>query len=259
MRKLMDDLKQAWTQGTPLKRVLMAGAPAAAVLLLIAGIAVAAMAGNGGDARRAEAEPTRTPRATQTPADPTPSVEDVLRYFAAVMGTPTAPAGGGGGGFVASGSGPGPILPTDMRLSIPKIGVDMAVHSRTMGTNGVMGDPAGAWQVIWYDFGGWNTLGGRPGEAGHNAVFSGHVDYIGVGPAVFYGLRNLAPGDRVTVTSNSGTFTYEVQWSEWVSAHVDFTSMVRKTGADSITLITCIGSLSGGDYSHRLVVRGKRV
>jgi hypothetical protein len=47
-----------------------------------------------------------------------------------------------------------------------------------------MPSPDNAWDVAWYDF------SARPG-AGSNAVFSGHVDYHDVGPAVFWNLRDL--------------------------------------------------------------------
>jgi LPXTG-site transpeptidase (sortase) family protein len=147
-----------------------------------------------------------------------------------------------------------------MELLIPAISVDASVYSRSVGTNGQMGNPVGAWDAIWYDFSGdWPSLGGYPGEPGANAVFAGHVDYIGVGPAVFWGIRDLAPGDRVTVTTSNGPVTYVIQWSQWAEPDIDFAQFVAKTGQDVITLVTCIGDFSEGHYSNRLIVRGVRV
>jgi LPXTG-site transpeptidase (sortase) family protein len=123
-----------------------------------------------------------------------------------------------------------------------------------------MGNPAGAWDVIWYDFSqNFPGLGGYPGTGYSNAVFAGHVDYIRVGPAVFWSVRNLVPGDLIHVQSANGTITYSVQWSQWAGPNEDFTKFVSQTGGDAITLVTCIGGFSAGHYSNRLIVRGTRV
>jgi LPXTG-site transpeptidase (sortase) family protein len=147
-----------------------------------------------------------------------------------------------------------------MSISIPAIGVNASVYARTVGTNGQMGNPAGAWDVIWYDFAqNWPGLGGYPGTGFSNAVYAGHVDYIRVGPAVFWSVRNLVPGDLIHVTSANGTITYSVQWSQWAGPNDDFTTFVSQTGQDTVTLVTCIGGFSAGHYSNRLIVRGVRV
>jgi LPXTG-site transpeptidase (sortase) family protein len=138
--------------------------------------------------------------------------------------------------------------------------MNTAVHARSVGTNGQMGDPSGPWMVVWYDFrpfGG--HVGGYPGEPGANVVMAGHVDYINVGPAVFYGMQNLAPGDVITVTGANGPVSYSVHWSRTVSPREDFTSYVQKYAHDTITLVTCIGAFSAGHYTSRLVVHGVRI
>ena len=88
---------------------------------------------------------------------------------------------------------------------------------------------------------------------------AGHVDYIGVGPAVFWSIRDLQPGDIVTVNTDTGPINYAIQWNQWAEPDQDFTSFVSQTGQDSITLVTCIGGFSAGHYSNRLIVRGVRV
>jgi len=259
-----------WTSASPLKRALTVGVSVIVALVAIGGIGVLAgsMGGGGGDRSVVAAN---TPGPSPTPVTPTPSVEDVLRYFAAIMPTATATpefrgggGGGGGGGGTASrassGTGPGPILTTDIGLQIPKLGINTAVNSRSVGTNGQMGNPSGPWMVLWYDFrpyGG--NLGGYPGEPGANVVLAGHVDYINVGPAIFWGVKSLVPGDQITITSANGPITYVVQWSEWALPSEDFTPYVAKQAQDTITLVTCIGGFSGGTYTNRLVVRGVRI
>jgi LPXTG-site transpeptidase (sortase) family protein len=271
-----DALRSSWSSASPLKRSAAVAVSAIVLALAAGGIAFGAMS-MGDDGGPSVVAPTPTSGPTSTPAPPTPSVEQVLRYFASILPTPTATpefrggggggggsTGGGGGGAVASrpsgGTGPGPILTTDIRLSIPKIGINTGVHSRSVGTNGAMGDPSGPWMVVWYDFrpfGG--HVGGYPGEPGANVVMAGHVDYIRVGPAVFYGLQSLAPGDQITVQGANGPVTYAVQWSQWASPAVDFTSYVAKQGQETITLVTCVGAFSAGHYSSRLVIRGVRI
>lgn len=267
---------------------------AAAALAIVLGItSVAAFAacgedgGSPGGGDRTPADPSDEVQATATR-----DVAAMLRYIAAIAGTPTPGVSAGlqddgssgsgstsasrsqgsvpqvpappSGGAVRTNAGaltgPGPILGTDMTISIPRIGVNATVNSRTVGSNGTMGNPAGPWDVIWYDFSQeWVGLGGYPGQSGANAVFAGHVDYIRVGPAVFWSVRNLVPGDLVTVNTSSGPITYSIQWSQWADPAEDFSRFVASTGQDSITLVTCIGGFSGGQYTNRLIVRGVRV
>lgn len=173
---------------------------------------------------------------------------------------PDRPAGGSLLRNADEQSGQGPALSTDMTLVIPSIGVNASVQSRTVGTDGVMGNPTGPWPVVWYDFSqSWIAAGGYPGQPGANAVFAGHVDYIGVGPAVFWSIRDLNPGDIVTVNTSSGAINYSIQWSQWADPAADFSQYINQTGQDSITLVTCIGGFSGGHYSNRLIVRGVRI
>lgn len=107
---------------------------------------------------------------------------------------------------------------------------------------------------------GWYRFTGKPGSGG-NAVMSGHVDYRGHGPAVFWDLKNLEPGDTVEITLTDGTLLiYRVTSS--LDAPVDDLQMeaiLAPTESESLTLITCSGTLSNGTYSNRLVVRAVRM
>jgi LPXTG-site transpeptidase (sortase) family protein len=258
-----------WRDATPLKRALLAGAPVV-VFALVAIVVVAVKPGGDG----AGAEQAAAPTPTATPATPTPSSWQVLAYLSAIAPTETPAAASNAGPrnptsgappaqvYVPkpAGTGPGPITGTDMSISIPSIGVNASVYARSVGTNGQMGNPAGAWDVIWYDFSqNYPGIGGYPGTGTSNAVFAGHVDYIRVGPAVFWSVSKLAANDQITVTTANGPITYSVQWSQWAGPADDFTSFVAQTGQDTITLVTCIGGFSAGHYSNRLIVRGVRI
>jgi sortase (surface protein transpeptidase) len=84
-----------------------------------------------------------------------------------------------------------------VRIEIPAIGVSAAVIRLGLNRDGSMQVPA--------DFGltGWFTGSPAPGETGP-AVIAGHIDSRS-GPAVFYRLRELRPGDGVAVTRADGT------------------------------------------------------
>ncbi|MFG3711183.1 class F sortase [Micromonospora sp. NPDC049460] len=92
-------------------------------------------------------------------------------------------------------------------ISIPRIGVDASIMS--LGTN-----PDGTVQVPPLEQAqraGWYEPGPSPGEVG-NAVIVGHVDSAKIGPAVFFSLGALQPGDTIIVTREDGqrvTFTVE--------------------------------------------------
>lgn len=86
------------------------------------------------------------------------------------------------------------------RIAIPKIKVD--AHVRELGVN-----PDGTLAVPPLERAqdaGWYRLGPSPGEIG-NAVVVGHVDSRHTGPAVFYRLGALRPGDTITLSRADGT------------------------------------------------------
>jgi LPXTG-site transpeptidase (sortase) family protein len=142
------------------------------------------------------------------------------------------------------------------RLLIPRIKVDAPVVTKGVGADGVMQVPDNAVDVAWYDF------AARPGSGG-NVVFSGHVDFHGVGPAVFWNLGKLEQGDEIDVALTDGkTYKYRVTGKgvfDANSAPVD--EIVGPTSAESVTLITCTGVFnpSTHQYNKRLVVRAERV
>jgi sortase (surface protein transpeptidase) len=84
-----------------------------------------------------------------------------------------------------------------VRIEIPAIGVSAGVIRLGLNRDGSMQVPA--------DFGltGWFTGSPTPGETGP-AVIAGHIDSRS-GPAVFYRLRALRPGDRIAVARTDGT------------------------------------------------------
>jgi LPXTG-site transpeptidase (sortase) family protein len=160
---------------------------------------------------------------------------------------------------------------TFARLVIPKLGIDAGVSPRAV-TGATMPVPDGPENVAWYDMSAFPGLGGVPGE-GHNAIFGGHVDFNNhieyadrhfIGPAIFYHLDQLTPGDVIEVVYQGETLKYQIAWVKKFSAKGDtdwgtiWSSDVEK---DSITLFTCGGTFDFDthEYSDRLVLRAERI
>jgi LPXTG-site transpeptidase (sortase) family protein len=155
-------------------------------------------------------------------------------------GTPVAePAGG----------------PAVTHLRIPRIGVDAHVITKGIDASGVMQVPDNAHDVAWYDF------AARPGSGG-NIVLSGHVDFHGVGPAVFWDLGKLEEGDAIDVEAADGaTYAYHVVGKgTFDAASAPVSQIVGPTAVESVTIITCTGvfNQSTHQYNKRLVVRAER-
>lgn len=98
-------------------------------------------------------------------------------------------------------------LPTGIdpgRVEIPAIDVDAPIIDIGMKTSTEMEVPDRPEEVGWFD------LSRRPGEIGP-AILAGHVDWTD-GPAVFFRLRELRPGDEIVVSGADGdvrTFVVE--------------------------------------------------
>lgn len=92
---------------------------------------------------------------------------------------------------------------------------------------------------------GWFPGSSVPGELGP-AIIAGHRDSL-VGPAVFWRLSDLRPGDTVTVTrSDGGSARFEVAQVRRVPRDDFPTEQVYGASPDRVLrLITC-----GGLYDH---------
>ena len=158
----------------------------------------------------------------------------------------------------SAGAAPAPRSTSGARpvvLRIPSIQVDAEVE-RAFIVDGAMQNPSGPFVVAWY---GQTERVGVPG----NAVFAGHVDYAGVGPAIFARVGELVAGDTIEiVTITGGQLAYAVEWIElYPTEEAPVEEILRQTDVEEITLITCGGTFDAatGLYSDRLIVRASRV
>ncbi len=153
---------------------------------------------------------------------------------------------------------PAPSAPPAVQpqqLVIPRLGVQAPIENKGIDSHNQMEAPDKPFDVAWYPF------TAKPG-AGGNAVFAGHKDFAGIGPAVFWKLGQLSPGDTIQVTGVDQTqLHYQViQTWDYTLSNIPMASVLAQGGGDQITLITCAGSYSrAAGYDHRLVVRAKRM
>ena len=166
---------------------------------------------------------------------------------------------------------PGPVIVNTSRIPVPpgfapvellvdRVGLDAPIEIGAID-DGIMRDPSGPWVVSWYE-----PLG-KVGQ-GRNVVMAGHVDYYTVGPAVFWNVRDLVPGDIVRVIDENGeAVEYSVEWAQMYDVATELTpeviqtDIVGETGQESLTLITCGGPFdpATGQYLQRFVVRANQI
>ncbi|MFC8850160.1 MULTISPECIES: class F sortase [unclassified Micromonospora] len=144
---------------------------------------------------------------------------------------------------------PAPPLPhaTPTHITIPTIGVHADIVPVAATTDGKLevppaGPPAAA---------GWYRPGASPGEAG-NAVIVGHVDSRDTGPAVFYDLGRLQPGDPIHIhRTDARTATFTV---DSIAAYPKTrfpTALVYGTSpTPRLRLITCGGRLDERHHTY---------
>jgi sortase (surface protein transpeptidase) len=128
--------------------------------------------------------------------------------------------------------------------------VDAPVEVVGLDPDGAMGAPRRFESVGWYG------LGPIPGEEGA-AVMGGHVDSKD-GPAVFWSLKDLRPGDEVAVDLSDGrTVVFAVEGSGWYTpSEAPLQSIFARDGTPRLNLVTCGGVFDRRNraYTHRLVI-----
>jgi sortase (surface protein transpeptidase) len=138
-------------------------------------------------------------------------------------------------------------------ISIPAIAINSSVISVGKNTDGTLQTP-GAQQ---YNKAAWYHESAAPGQLG-SSVIEGHLDYIHKGPAVFFRLGELKPGDKISVEREDGmTATFIVYELDTYKKDTFPTARVYgTTGEPVLVLITCGGefSHSSGEYDSNVVV-----
>lgn len=143
-------------------------------------------------------------------------------------------------------------LPTPVGIDVPGANISTNVVNIGIDPDGTMQVPPTPQVVGWY------SMSARPGQIG-NTVMAGHVDW-GQNTAVFWGLKDLQPGDPILVHGSDGrTYTYLVQWNRtYDTDSAPLQDLIGgSTDTAEITLITCDGVFdhTAHEYLSRRFVR----
>lgn len=143
-------------------------------------------------------------------------------------------------------AGPVPLGPSvPVRLDIPAIGVSTPLMALGLNPDGTIAVPPLGRRAP----AGWYRYLVTPGEVGP-AVILGHVDSARDGPAVFYRLQELRPGDAVTVRRLDGStaaFTVR-QVAQYPKLAFPAEKVYGAVDHPALRLVTCGGSF---DPIHR--------
>lgn len=146
---------------------------------------------------------------------------------------------------------PTPTQAPPVRLIVPKLSINTLIEPVSVGANNVMEVPDG------WDKAGWYIKAVKPGEAG-TAVIVGHYDDQFGKPAIFYYLKQLEAGDKVSILTGDGkelnfTVIKKSAYPFWSS--IDALLIPDKN--KNLILITCGGwwNQTTHNYSERLVVQ----
>ncbi|MGY1636496.1 class F sortase [Geodermatophilus sp. SYSU D00742] len=142
-----------------------------------------------------------------------------------------------------------------LRVRVPAIGVDSPLVRLGTDATGALVPPTG------YDRAGWFPGAAAPGDVGP-AVVAGHVDSPD-GPAVFWRLRELVPGDEVLVDRGDGTTVRFVVTDVARHRKEDFptAAVYGPTPRAELRLVTCGGAFDPGrrSYTDNVVVFARLV
>ena len=131
-------------------------------------------------------------------------------------------------------------------VSISDIGINEPLRPLSIGSSHQLLVPADAHDVGWW----------RTNNVNSPTVMVGHVDSR-TGPAVFYRLHELTPGDGVFVAFDDGSYVeYVVRKTARVSKNNFPTKDVYELGNGELRLITCGGSFNrrSGHYEDNVIV-----
>ena len=126
-----------------------------------------------------------------------------------------------------------------VRLDIPSIGVATRLTTVGLNRDGTIEVPPLTADAPP----GWYRYLASPGENGP-AVIVGHVDSARDGPAVFYRLSALRPGDRIDVMRADGTIAYfrVTQVISVAKEHFPSAAVYGDVARPEMRLVTCGGS-----------------
>lgn len=238
--------------------------PAHATLLLVGGLLIGLGLGatvvnssfsrSGDDAKpKTQSVATRSTDPTSPSASGTesPTTPAPIAGSAPVTESPTIPAPSGSAPLTGQ-SAPSAPQPgwTPTAVRVPRLKVDAPVDALGVDDKNALEVPSDTTRVGWW------SGGARPGES-DPAVLVGHRD-SSTGPAVFFDLGDLEPGDEIEVDRFDGsTARFMVERIESHPKDAFPTEAVYgATDSSSLRLITCFGAFDrvARSYEDNLVI-----
>ena len=161
--------------------------------------------------------------------------------IAAQVHAPQPPPSAAGATGPGKGHGPSLRRSLPVAVDIPAIGVHARLLHLGVNRNGTLQVPSlttRASEAAWYKY------SATPGQIG-SSVIEGHVDTIR-GPAVFFRLGALRPGNRIDVRLADGiTAVFRVTGvRRYVKSHFPAKVIYRTRGFAALHLITCGGAFN---------------
>ena len=169
-----------------------------------------------------------------------------------------------------------------LRFKAPAIGVDIPMdavgldRSNAMDAPGVGQEKAPADDPLW-NTGFWYRGGVEPGQPG-TATIAAHLDDSLGRPAAFWNLRKLQVGDTLEIddlrtgaaitfkVTEADTYTLAQSSSRNVltrlfgpEAAIAQRPQFPGDGISRLSLVTCAGAFTRGEYDHRYIVYAERV
>jgi len=136
------------------------------------------------------------------------------------------------------------------QIEIPSVHVTSPLARLGRASDGTVEVPS-RWEVA-----GWYALGPRPGDPG-SAVILGHVDSTH-GPAVFYRLRELRPGDEIDITRADRSLVRFVveRTAQYLKTRFPTEEVYYPTLTPALRLVTCGGQFdfTTGHYRSNIIV-----
>ncbi len=145
---------------------------------------------------------------------------------------------------------PAVLRSVPVALGIPALGVAVPLSSLGLNSDGTVEVPTD------YQEPGWFRLGPTPGQIG-SSVILGHVDSY-QGPAVFFKLGTLRPGDRVDVLLADGVVVHFAVdgVATYLKSQFPADQVYGSNGSSALELVTCGGQFDqrSGHYLSNIVV-----
>ncbi|WP_211746085.1 class F sortase [Paenibacillus sp. Marseille-Q4541] len=136
------------------------------------------------------------------------------------------------------------------QLWIPSVGLKAPVEPVGLLENGQLEVPVSSKVAGVFVEG---VLPGQPG----NALMAGHVDNY-KGPAIFYPLKKVKPGDPVVLSDKEGKYLVfsVIAVESYLTAEAPLEKIFGNTDKEQLNLITCTGiyNRKKGEHEKRLVV-----